>query len=127
MASSSGSKPSVEEHVSALEESMKKLRGMLNNLDEFLQNLDSDAGRRMERLELDILHTKSGMCEELDDLKKELKEPQQEMEDRVRILEQKMEHLNSEWKLERDQGKRKIRNNQTTTPCLFNLCVWHFV
>jgi predicted RNase H-like nuclease (RuvC/YqgF family) len=107
MASSSCSKPTVEERISALEESMQKLRGMLNHLDEFLQNLDSEAGRRMERLELDILHTKTGMCEELDDLKKELQDPQKEIEGRVKILEQKMEQLNNEWKLERTQGEKK--------------------
>ena len=86
---------------------MQKFQGMLNHLDEFLQNLDSEEGRCMERLELDILHTKTGMCEDLNDLKKELQDPQKEIEGRVKILEQKMEQINNEWKLERAQGEKK--------------------
>jgi hypothetical protein len=44
---------------------VKKLQSQLISLDDFLQNLDSEAGRRMEMLENDIMHTKSGLCEEL--------------------------------------------------------------
>jgi uncharacterized protein YydD (DUF2326 family) len=65
----------MEERITALEENVQKLRSMLINLDDFLQNLDSEAGRRMEVLENDIIHTRSGLCEELGKLRKELKDP----------------------------------------------------
>jgi hypothetical protein len=62
MASSSGNNPTMEERITGLEENVQKLRSQLISLDDFLQNLDSEAGRRMEMLENDIIHTKSGLC-----------------------------------------------------------------
>jgi hypothetical protein len=65
MASSSGSKPTMEEGITTLEEEVEKLQGLLVNLDDFLQSLDSEAGRRMEVLENDILFTGSRLSEEI--------------------------------------------------------------
>jgi peptidoglycan hydrolase CwlO-like protein len=107
MASSSGSKPTMEERITALEEEVEKLRGLLVNLDDFLQSLDSEAGRRMEVLENDILFTRSGLSEELWKLRKDMENPKQDHEARVRSLEQQMEQLNKEWKDEREQPKGK--------------------
>jgi chaperonin cofactor prefoldin len=106
MASSSGSKPTTEERLAALEVNMQHLRHQLNNLDDFLQNLDIDAGRRLEMLENDITSTKFGLSEELGKLRKELKDPKQEFDERVSNLEQQMEQLNKEWKQERDHPKK---------------------
>jgi hypothetical protein len=47
---------------------------------DFLENLDTEAGHRLEQLEVDITITKIGFAEELDKLHKELKNPQQEFE-----------------------------------------------
>jgi chromosome segregation ATPase len=106
MASSSGSKPMTKERLAALEANMQHLRHQLNNLDDFLQNLDIDAGRRLEMLENDITSTKFKLSEELGKLRKDLKDPKQEFEERVSNLEQQMEQLNKEWKQERDQSKK---------------------
>jgi peptidoglycan hydrolase CwlO-like protein len=95
----------MEERITALEEEVEKLRGLLVNLDDFLQSLDSEAGRRMEVLENDILFTRSGLSEELWKLRKEMENPKQDHEARVRSLEQQMEQLNKEWKEEREQPK----------------------
>jgi hypothetical protein len=89
---------------------------MLNNLDDFLQNLDGEAGRRMEVLELDIIHTRSGLCEELGKLKKELKDPQQEIEERVSSLEQQMEQMNRNGSWKETRPRRKAQSNQKATP-----------
>jgi hypothetical protein len=107
MASSSGNKPSMEERITALEEDVQKLRGLLINLEDFLQNLDSEAGRRMEVPENDILYTRSGLSEELWKLRKDMENPKHEHEERVRSLEQQMEQLNKEWKDEREHPKGK--------------------
>jgi hypothetical protein len=79
----------------------------LISLDDFLQNLDSEAGRHMEMLENDIIHTKYGLSEELWKLRKEMKDPKKEFEERVSSLEKQMEQMNKEWKLERDQSKKE--------------------
>jgi hypothetical protein len=60
----------------------------LVNLDDFLQSLDSEVGRRMEVLENDILFTRSGLSEEIWKLRKEMENPKQDHEARVRNLEQ---------------------------------------
>jgi cell division protein ZapA (FtsZ GTPase activity inhibitor) len=52
----------------------------------------------MEQLEADITTTNIGFTEELDKLHKELKNPQQEFEERIDQLEEKMAQLNSDWK-----------------------------
>jgi uncharacterized protein YydD (DUF2326 family) len=96
----------MEERIAGLEENVQKLRSQLISLDDFLQNLDSEAGRRMEMLENDIIHTKSGLCEELWKLRKDLKDPKRDFEERVSSLEQQMVQMNKEWKLERDQPKK---------------------
>jgi peptidoglycan hydrolase CwlO-like protein len=107
MASSSGPKPTVEARLTALEEKLENLRGLMTNLDEFLQNLDSEAGRRMEALENDIIYTRSGLSEEIWKLRKELGKPKQDHEERMRNLEQQMEQLNKEWTEEKAQSKGK--------------------
>jgi hypothetical protein len=63
----------------------------LHNLDEFLQNLDIEVGRRLEILEADITSTKFGLLEELGKLRKDLKEPKKEFEYKVNKLEEQME------------------------------------
>jgi hypothetical protein len=63
----------------------------LHNLDEFLQNLDIEVGRRLEILEADITSTKFGLLEELGKLRKDLKEPKKEFEYKVSKLEEQME------------------------------------
>ena len=57
-------------------------------------------------MENDITSTKFGPSEELGKLRKDLKDPKQEFEERVSNLEQQMEQLNKEWKQERDQSKK---------------------
>jgi predicted nucleic acid-binding Zn-ribbon protein len=106
MATSSGSKPTTEERLASLEANWQHLKHQLNNLDDFLQNLDIDAGRHLEMLEEDITSTKFGLSEELGKLCKDLKDPKHEFEERVNKLEQQMEQLNKEWKQERDQSKK---------------------
>jgi hypothetical protein len=106
MASSSGSKPMTEERLNSLEDNLQRLKQMLEHQLDFLQNLDIDAGRRLEMLEDDITSTNCGLTEELGKLRKELKDPKQEFENRINSLEEKMEQLNKEWKEERDQSKK---------------------
>jgi hypothetical protein len=106
MASNSGNKPTTEERLNLLEEDLQRLKNMLHHQLDFLQNLDIDAGRRLEMLEADITTTKFGLTEELGKLRKELRDPKQEFENRVSNLEEKMKQLNKEWKTERDQPKQ---------------------
>jgi predicted nucleic acid-binding Zn-ribbon protein len=96
----------MEKRLVALEVSMQHLKHHLNNLDDFLQNLDINVGRRLEMLENDITFTKFGLSEELGKLRKELKNPKQKFDERVNSLEQQMEQLNKEWKKERDHTKK---------------------
>jgi len=96
MASSSGSKPTTEERLSAMDEALENLKQMLNYQLDFLQNLDIEAGRRLERLEGDITTTKFEISEELGKLHKELKNPKKEFEDRITQLEEKMAKLNND-------------------------------
>lgn len=98
MASNSGNKPNTEDRLNALEDALKNLKQMLNHQLDFLQNLDIDAGRRLELLEGDITTTKFELTEELGKLRKELKDPKQEFEVRVNQLEEKMAQLNKDWK-----------------------------
>jgi predicted nucleic acid-binding Zn-ribbon protein len=77
--------------LASLEENWQHLKNQLNYLDDFLQNLDIDAGRRLEMLEEEITSTKFGLSEELGKLCKDLKDPKQEFEERVSNLEQQME------------------------------------
>jgi predicted nucleic acid-binding Zn-ribbon protein len=107
MALSSGPKPSAEARIIALEEELEKLWGLMVSLEDFLQNLDSEARRRMEALENDIIYTRSGLSEEIWKLRKELGKPKQDHEERMRNLEQQMEQLNKEWTEEKAQSKGK--------------------
>jgi peptidoglycan hydrolase CwlO-like protein len=111
MASSSGPKPTVEARLTALEEKLENLRGLMTNLDEFLQNLDSEAGRRMEALENDIIYTRSGLSEEIWKLRKELGKPKQDHEERMRNLEQQMEQLNKDGQKKKRSPKGKGRSS----------------
>ena len=104
--SNSGNKPTTEERLNSLEDNLQRLKQMLEDQLDFLQNLDIDAGRRLEMLEADIITTKFGLTEEMGKLRKELRDPKQEFENRVSNLEEKMKQLNKEWKMERDQPKQ---------------------
>jgi hypothetical protein len=106
MASSSSNKPTIEERLNSLEEDLQRIKNMLHYQLDFLQNLDIDAGRCLEILEADITTTKFGLTKELGKLRKELRDPKQEFENRVSNLEEKMKQLNKEWKTERDQSKK---------------------
>jgi uncharacterized protein YukE len=97
MASSSTGKPSTEERLKEMDKALENLKQLLQHQLDFLENLDTEAGRRMEQLEADIITTKIGFLEELDKLHKELKNPQQEFEERMDQLEAKMAQLNSDW------------------------------
>jgi hypothetical protein len=75
MASSLTGKPSMEERLEEMDKSLENLKQLLQNQLDFLENLDTEAGSRMEQLEVDIITTKIGFSEELDKLHKELKNP----------------------------------------------------
>jgi hypothetical protein len=47
MTSNSGSKPLIEERMKLVEEELKRLKHFLHNEDDFLQNLDIEAGGRL--------------------------------------------------------------------------------
>jgi chromosome segregation ATPase len=98
MASGSNNKPNTEERLKAMDTALENLKQLLQFQLDFLENLDSEAGRRMEKLEEDITTTKIGFTEELGKLHRELKNPQQEFEERIDQLEAKMAQLNSDWK-----------------------------
>ena len=100
MASNLGSKPTTEERLNALEDSLQNLKQMLNHQLDFLENLDIDAGRQLEMLEEDITTMKFELTKELGKIYKELKYPKQEFEARVSQLEEKMVQLNKDWKQE---------------------------
>ena len=68
MASSSSRPLPVEERLKQLDEKLEKLKNMLQYQLDFLENLDSEAGRRMEQLEQDLSFVKIGFTEELDKL-----------------------------------------------------------
>ena len=98
MASSSTEKLSTEERLKEMDKALENLKQLLQYQLDFLENLDSEAGRRMEQLEANITATKIGFTEEIDKLHKELKNPQQEFEERIDQLEAKMAQLNNDWK-----------------------------
>jgi len=100
MASSSKGKLSTEERLKEMDKALANLQQLLHNQLDFLENLDVEAGRRLEQLESDITMTKIGFAEELDKLHKELKNPQQEFDERMEQLEAKMAQLNSNWSQE---------------------------
>jgi hypothetical protein len=88
----------MEERLKAMDSTLENLKQMLQFQLDFLENLDSEAGRRMEKLEQDITTTKFGFTEELSKLHQELKNPKKEFEERIGQLEVKMSQLNNEWK-----------------------------
>jgi chromosome segregation ATPase len=98
MAASSSKKPSLEERLKTMDTTLENLKQMLQFQLDFLENLDSEAGRRMEKLEQDITTTKFGFFEELSKLHQELKNPKEEFEQRIGQLEEKMSQLNREWR-----------------------------
>jgi chromosome segregation ATPase len=100
MASSSKGKLSTEERLKEMDKALANLQQLLQHQLDFLENLDVEAGRRLEQLESDITMTKIGFAEELDKLHKELKNPQQEFDERMEQLEAKMAQLNSNWSQE---------------------------
>jgi len=83
MASISDNKPSTEERLKVMDKMMENLKKLLQFQLDFLENLDSEAGRRMEKLEEDITTAKLGFTKELGRLHRELKNPQQEFEERI--------------------------------------------
>jgi hypothetical protein len=97
MASSSKGTMSTEERLKEMDKTLANLQQMLQHQLDFLENLDVEAGCRLEQLESDISMTKIGFAEELDKLHKELKNPQQEFDERMEQLEAKMAQLNSNW------------------------------
>jgi SMC interacting uncharacterized protein involved in chromosome segregation len=97
MAASSSRSLPVEERLKQLDDKLEKLKNMLQFQLDFLENLDSEAGRRMEQLEQDLSFVKIGFTEELDKLHQELKSPQEKFEDRIGDLEDKLSKLNLEW------------------------------
>jgi len=100
MASSSKGPMSTEERLKQMEATLANLQQMLQHQLDFLENLDVEAGRRLEQLESDITMTKIGFAEELDKLNQELKSPQQGFDERMEELEAKMAQLNSNWNKE---------------------------
>ena len=76
MASSSKGPKSTEERLKEMDKTLANLQEMLQHQLDFLENLDVEAGRRLEQLESDITLTKIGFAEELDKLHQELKNPQ---------------------------------------------------
>ena len=55
----------VEERLKKLDETLEKLKQMLQYQLDFLENLDTEAGRQLEHLEQDISTVKIGFTEEL--------------------------------------------------------------
>jgi chromosome segregation ATPase len=103
MASSSKGPLSTEERLKQMETTLANLQQMLQHQLDFLENLDVEAGRRLEQLESDITMTKIGFAEELDKLNQELKNPQQDFDERMEQLEAKMAQLNCSWN--KEEGK----------------------
>ena len=103
MASSSKGPKSTEERLKEMDKTLANLQEMLQHQLDFLENLDVEAGRRIEQLESDITLTKIGFAEELDKLHQKLKNPQQEFDERMEQLEAKMAQLNSNWN--QNEGK----------------------
>jgi hypothetical protein len=97
MASSSSRPPTVEERLKQLDDKLEKLKNMLQFQLDFLENLDSEAGRRMEQLEQDLSFVKIGFSEELEKLQQELQNPQERFADRIGELEDKLSKMNLEW------------------------------
>lgn len=97
MAASSSRPLTVEERLKQLDDKLEKLKNMLQFQLDFLENLDSEAGRRMEQLEQDLSFVKIGFSEELDKLQQELQNPQERFADRIGELEDKLSKMNLEW------------------------------
>ena len=97
MAASSSRPLTVEERLKQLDDKLEKLKNMLQFQLDFLENLDSEAGRRMEQLEQDLSFVKIGFSEELEKLQQELQNPQERFADRIGELEDKLSKMNLEW------------------------------
>jgi hypothetical protein len=81
MASSLSNNPTSEERLKALEDGVQHLKQLLQNKLNFLENLDIDAGRRLEMLEVDNTSTKFGLSEEIGKLHQTIRGPKQDLED----------------------------------------------
>jgi len=81
-----------------MDAALENLKQMFNFQLNFLQNLDIDAGRRLETLEGDITTTKFEITAELGKLHKELKNPKKKVVAKIIGLEEKMAQLNNNWK-----------------------------
>ena len=110
MASSSKGKLSTEERLKEMDKALANLQQLLQHQLDFLENLEVEAGRRLEQLESDITMTKIGFAEELDKLHKELKNPQQEFDERMKQLEAKMAQLINNW-------SQESRRQEVISPC----------
>ena len=97
MAASSSRPLTVEERLKQLDDKLEKLKNMLQFQLDFLENLDSEAGRHMEQLEQDLSFVKIGFSEELEKLQQELQNPQERFADRIGELEDKLSKMNLEW------------------------------
>jgi hypothetical protein len=97
MAASSSRPITVEERLKQLDDKLEKLKNMLQFQLDFIENLDSEAGRRMEQLEQDLSFVKIGFAKELDKLQQELQNPQERFADRIGELEDKLSKMNLEW------------------------------
>jgi hypothetical protein len=97
MAASSSRNLTIEERLKQLDETLEGLKQTLQYQLDFLENLDSEAGRRLEQLEQDISTVRIGFTEELGKLHQELKSPKDEFEERIGQLEGKMSKLNIQW------------------------------
>ena len=65
MAASSSRNLTIEERLKQLDETLESLKQTLQYQLDFLENLDSEAGRQLEQLEKDISTVKIGFTEEL--------------------------------------------------------------
>ena len=65
MVVSSSRNLTVEERLKKLDETLEKLKQTLQYQLDFLENLDTEAGRQLEHLEQDISTVKIGFTEEL--------------------------------------------------------------
>jgi hypothetical protein len=65
MAASSSRNLTIEERLKLLDETLENLKQTLQYQLDFLENLDLEAGRRLEQLEQDISTVKIGFTEEL--------------------------------------------------------------
>jgi hypothetical protein len=118
MASSSRSKPTMEERLKTMEEELKRIKNIVQNQDNILQSFDVEAGRRLAMLDADITKTKNVFTEAVDQVQHEHKDPKEEFETRVLKLETQMEKLTLNWQLERDLPQKEVPRNFGNKGCM---------